>query len=163
LGKLTINELAKKYKRSKNTVIRLCDKFLSKPPVPQIKENNDCHLIIDGTYHSDICLLNYLDNDLKHLQYYEIGDETERNFRSGLKLLKAAGLKIASITSDGHKELILAIREVYPGMKDALFTSREWPDLINGILIIGNILMIAGDLSTVFIYMPIPTSEKPDQ
>lgn len=31
-------------------------------------------------------------------------------------MLKAAGLIIASITSDGHKQLILAIKEVYPGM-----------------------------------------------
>ena len=116
LGRRTITEIASEKKCSTKTIFRLFKIFLDKPPVPQIKENNDCHLIIDGTYHSDICLLNYLDNDLKHLQYYEIGNETERNFRLGLELLKASGLKIASITSDGHKELIPAIKEVFPGM-----------------------------------------------
>jgi len=117
LGKLTINELAKKYKRSENTIIRLCGKFLSKPPTPQIKENNDCHLLIDGTYHSDFCLLNYFDSDLKHLQYYEIvKDENYRDFRLGLELLKAAGVNVTSITSDGHRQLILAVKDALPGV-----------------------------------------------
>jgi len=116
LGRRTITEIANEKKCSTKTVLRLFKVFLAKPPIPQIKENNDCHLIIDGTYHSDICLLNYLDNDLKHLQYYEIGKEDQRNFKLGLELLKASGLVITSITSDGHKELIPAIKEVLPGM-----------------------------------------------
>lgn len=116
LGRRTISEIAKEKKCSTKTIFRLFEIYLSNPPIPQIKENNDCHLMIDGTYHSDICLLNYFDSELRHLQYYEIGFENQRNFRSGLELLKASGLIITSITSDGHKELAPAIKEVYPGM-----------------------------------------------
>lgn len=80
-----------------------------------LKANDHCHLIIDGTYHSDFCLLNYFDNDLKHLQFYEIvRDENYRDFEMSLSLLKKAGLKVDSVTSDGERGLIMAVREVFP-------------------------------------------------
>lgn len=73
--------------------------------------------MIDGTYTGGICLLNYFDNDLKYLQYYEIvKTENYLDFKLGLELLKAAGLNIVSITSDGDKGLIMAISEVWPGV-----------------------------------------------
>lgn len=40
--------------------------------------------------------------------------ENYRDFELGLKLLKTAGLNIVSITSDGEKELIMAIRDALP-------------------------------------------------
>ena len=72
MKRMTIEEIAKQKKCSTRSIHRLFDNFLDNPPTPQIKENNDCHLMIDGTYTADICLLNYFDNDLKHLQYFEI-------------------------------------------------------------------------------------------
>jgi hypothetical protein len=75
-------------------------------------------LLVDGTYHSDFCLINYFDSDLKHLQYYEIVDsENYQDFKGGLQALKEVGLKIVSITSDGKKELAMAIKEVLPEIK----------------------------------------------
>jgi hypothetical protein len=115
---MKIAEIANKKKCSVSTIQRLFKKYLDEPPTPQIKSNTNCHLIIDGTYHSDFCLLNYFDSDLKHLQYYEIvRSENYRDFFMGLELLKEAGLKIASITSDGERELIMAVREVFPEAK----------------------------------------------
>ena len=114
---MTINEIAREKKCFHSTAKRLCHEFLVNPPIPQIKENNNCHLIIDATYSGYICLISYLDNDLKHLQYYEITkDENYRDFKLGLELLKAAGLNIVSITSDGHKKLILAVKDVLPNI-----------------------------------------------
>ena len=73
--------------------------------------------MIDGTYHSDFCILNYFDNDLKYLQYFEIvKEENCSNFEMGLRLMKAAGLNMASITSDGDRGLIMAINNVLPGI-----------------------------------------------
>ncbi len=107
--------MSKKYKKGRNTIIRICSKFLEKPPVPKIKENNNCHLIIDGTYFEEFCLVSYFDSDLKHLQYYEIIEkENRRDFKLCLMALKEAGLIIRSITSDGERGLILAIKEVCP-------------------------------------------------
>ena len=115
--RLELKDIAKQKGCSISTVQRLFRNYLDHPPTPQIKENNNCHLMIDGTYHSDFCLLNYFDNDLKHLQYFEIiGHENYLDFKLGLELLKAVGLNIVSITSDGDRELIMAINEVLPGV-----------------------------------------------
>jgi AraC-like DNA-binding protein len=117
MKRMTIEEIAEQRKCSVNTVHRLFDNYLDHPPTPQIRENDNCHLMIDGTYHSDFCLLSYFDNDLKYLQYYEIvKDENYLDFKLGLELLKRAGLNIASITSDGDRALIMAINEVFPGI-----------------------------------------------
>jgi len=116
MKRMTIAEVAKQKQCSINTIHRLFENYLDHPPTPQIKTNYDCHLMIDGTYFGDICLLNYFDNDLKHLQYFEIvRDENYNDFKLGLELLKATGLIIRSITSDGDKSLIMAINEVFPG------------------------------------------------
>lgn len=73
-------------------------------------------MIIDGTYFkNNFCVLNYFDNDLKHLQFYRLV-ERENFFRYAidLKLLKQSGLNIISITSDGQKGLIKAVKQVFP-------------------------------------------------
>lgn len=117
MKRMTIEEIAQEKKCSVSTVQRLFRQYLDNPPTPQIKENNSCHLMIDGTYTGDICLLNYFDNDLKHLQYFEIVEsENYLDFKLGLELLKEVGLNIKSITSDGDRSLIMAINEVFPGI-----------------------------------------------
>lgn len=117
MGKRTISEIAKEKDCSVSTIQRLFRIYLDNPPIPQIRENNDCHLMIDGTYFGNVCLLNYFDNDLKYLQYFEIvKDENYLDFKLGLELLKKAGLNIRSITSDGDRALIMAINEVFPGI-----------------------------------------------
>ncbi|MFC1612801.1 transposase [Patescibacteria group bacterium] len=84
----------------------------------KIRQNNNCHLFIDGTYFTrKFCLLNYSDNDLKYLQLQTIVErENYDNYLTDLKLLKHSGLTIASITSDGQKGLIKAITEVFPNV-----------------------------------------------
>lgn len=117
MGRRTIQEIAHEKKCSVNTIHRLFDNFLDNPPTPQIKPNDNCHLMIDGTYFGDICLLNYFDNDLKHLQYFEIvRNENYGDFKLGLELLNKVGINIKSITSDGDRALIMAINEVLPGI-----------------------------------------------
>ncbi len=72
-------------------------------------------MIVDGIYTSDFCILNYLDNDLKYLQFYSIVErENYNNYVADLELLKQSGLNITSITSDGQRGLIKAIKQVFP-------------------------------------------------
>ena len=109
--------MSRESNKSIDTLRRLFKIFLDNPPIPKIKPNNNCYLIIDGTYTSDFCILNYLDNDLKYLQYYNIVKrENSREYTTDLKLLKQSGLNIVSITSDGQKGLIKAINIVFPNI-----------------------------------------------
>jgi hypothetical protein len=115
MDRMKIDKIAKEKACSTRSIHRLFEVYLNNPPTPQIKENNNCHLIIDGTYFGDTCLLNYFDNDLKHLQYFEVvKDENYFDFKLGLELLQKTGLNIKSITSDDHRGLIMAINEVLP-------------------------------------------------
>jgi len=137
MGQMTIKEIAAQKKCSSRNVHRLFKNYLDHPPTPQIRPNNDCRLMIDGTYFGDICLLNYFDNDLKRLQYFEIvRDENYLDFRLGLELLKKVGLNIKIITSDGDRALIMAINEVLPDICHQLFhylDNPKIPKLTNGL------------------------------
>jgi hypothetical protein len=117
LGRATLNDIAKEKKCSVSTIQRLFKKYLDNPPVPRVRENDNCHLMIDGTYSSDWCQLNYFDNDLKYLQYFDmVRYENYLDYRMGLEALKNTGLKVVSITCDGHKGLLNAISDVLPGV-----------------------------------------------
>lgn len=110
-------ELSKDSNKSISSLQRSFKYFLDNSPIPQIKENNECHLIIDGTYFSDTCLLDYLDNGLKYLQYYSlVKRECYESYLIDLSLLKESGLNVVSITSDGQKGLIKAVGEIFPNI-----------------------------------------------
>ena len=108
-------EIAKQRNLTIKTVRSRFKEYLNNPPTPRIKSNDCCQLIIDGTYHTDFCVLNYLDNDQKYLQFYNIVKyESYDNYLNDLELLKQSGLNIVSITSDGQRGLKKAISEVFP-------------------------------------------------
>lgn len=113
-----MKELSMESNRSIDTLRILFRKFLDNPPRFKARANNNCHLIIDGTYFkNDLCLLNYLDNDLDHLRYFRIVErENYYDYLTDLEFLKQLGLTVASITSDGQKGLIKAINDVYPNI-----------------------------------------------
>ena len=60
-------------------------------------------------------MINYYDSDLKYLQLSSIRiRENYEDIVSDLKFLKQSGLKIISITSDGQKGLIKAVKSALP-------------------------------------------------
>ena len=110
-----MHEIEKESSKSISSLQRLFKQFLSNPPIPKVKSNKNCHLLVDGTYYADFCILNYLDNDQKYLQFYSIvKHESYDNYLNDLKLLKKTDLNIISITSDGQRGLKKAISEVFP-------------------------------------------------
>lgn len=112
--KRTLKSLSRESGKSISTLRRLFSEYLKSAPRYKIKHNSNCHLMIDVTNYGNNCILNYLDNDLKHLQYGNIVNrENYDNYAADLKLLKQSGLNIISITSDGQKGLIKAINEVF--------------------------------------------------
>jgi transposase-like protein len=57
----------------------------------------------------------YYDHDIRYTQLYRMTDqERYEQMREDLENLKVLGVDIASITCDGHKALLKAIRKVYP-------------------------------------------------
>jgi len=70
------------------------------------------NLLVDGTYFSKkICLVLYRDNTIKFTQLYRLTDgEWFREILEDLKNLKYLGLKIDSITCDGHPSILKAIK-----------------------------------------------------
>lgn len=81
-----------------------------------IRNKVKAHLLIDATYFpNDLCLVLYYDHDIRYTQLYRMTDqERYEQIREDLENLKVLGIDIASITCDGHKALLKAIRKVYP-------------------------------------------------
>jgi len=73
------------------------------------------HVIVDGTYFTnDICLVVYRNNDVKCTQLYRISDNEHYNeIREDLENLKKLNIQIESITCDGHKAILKAIRMAF--------------------------------------------------
>lgn len=71
---------------------------------------------MDATYFKgDLCLMLYYDFDLKYCQMYRFGKrEVFTEIKEDLENLRALGIVINSITSDGHPAILKAIRVVYP-------------------------------------------------
>jgi len=98
------------------TLKELFKQYLLQAPSFSIQSHDNAHLIIDGTYFTnDLCLVLYQDNDVKYTQLYRFSDgEHYTELKEDLENLKLIGVGIASITCDGHKALLKAIRKIYP-------------------------------------------------
>lgn len=70
--------------------------------------------MIDATYFSNnLCLVLYRDNTIKYTQLYRLTDgEWYEEIKEDLQNLIGLGVQIESITCDGHKSLLKAIRKV---------------------------------------------------
>ena len=91
---------------------------LSAPPEFSFRQCTKAHIVIDGTYFSnDLCLVLYQDNDIKYTQLYRFSTgEYYSEIKEDLENLDRLGVQIESITCDGHKPTLKAIREVYTGI-----------------------------------------------
>ena len=107
--------MSKESGKSISTLRILFKNYLNNPPRFKPKVNTNCHLSIDGTYFkTNFCALHYFDNDLNHLQYFRIVErENYYDYLCDLEFLKQLGLTVVSITSDGQKGLIKAVKAVY--------------------------------------------------
>lgn len=115
LQKHTLQQLARESSYSKRTLQNIFSHFLEKPPVFQIPQKENVHLLIDGTYFSkSICLVVYRNNDIKITQLYRLTDgEVYEEIREDLENLTSLGINIVSITCDGHPSILKAIRKTF--------------------------------------------------
>jgi hypothetical protein len=90
--------------------------MLRKAPVLEFSSTDEIYLVLDGTYFpSDICLVFYRNFHLKSTQLYRMTNgEHFEEIAEDLQNLLNLGIKIKSITSDGDKSSIKAIKKICP-------------------------------------------------
>lgn len=101
---------------SQRTLQRLFDSYLSKAPQNVIRSKRNVHLLIDGTYFSNgLCLVLYYDYDIRYVQLYRYSNkEKYKEIKEDLENIKKMGVSVYSITCDGHKSILKAVKKVYP-------------------------------------------------
>ncbi|MBC7868003.1 MAG: transposase [Gloeobacteraceae cyanobacterium ES-bin-316] len=115
LERQTYQTLSRDSGLSRDTLQRIFYAFLDKAPEVVINKWQDIHLRLDATYFKKFCVICYQDNDIGYTQLYrfsraELYDEIKEDLMNLLKL----GLSVKSITCDGHKATLKAIKKVMP-------------------------------------------------
>lgn len=112
-GRQTFVQLSKQSGYSERTLKRFFYDYLEKPPVLKFNSNYRVNLLIDGTYFSnDLCLVVYRDDTVKYTQLYRITDgEWYEEIREDLANIQSMGVFIESVTSDGHRAILKAVRK----------------------------------------------------
>jgi Transposase, Mutator family len=93
--------------------------YLKSAPTMHIRSKRKVHLLIDGSYFTNgLCLILYYDHDIRYVQLYrETNQEKYREIKEDLENLKRLGVEVHSITCDGHKAILKAVRKVFPEAK----------------------------------------------
>lgn len=101
---------------SSRSISRLFKNYLAKAPQIAVKSKSNIHLLIDGTYlPNGLCLILYYDHDIRYVQLYRTSNQEKfREIHQDLKALKLLGVRIYSVTCDGHKSILKAIAKAYP-------------------------------------------------
>ncbi|HLL41832.1 MAG TPA: hypothetical protein VK369_01785 [Segetibacter sp.] len=115
LRRRTFNDLVAESGYSKSTLQRLFKVYLSKPPQFIIRYKTGLRLIIDGTYFSrTLSLILYYDSVRRYPLYFRYStNEFYKELKEDLQILKSLGIEVASVTCDGKKSIIRAVRKVY--------------------------------------------------
>lgn len=115
----TLLQLSNESGYSVSILKRLFNHYLTQPPVLSIYPSEKVNLLIDGTYfNNNLCLIIYRDNTLKFTQLYRLTDgEWFEELAEDLHNLLELGVQIESITCDGHKSLLKAIKVSCPEIR----------------------------------------------
>ncbi|MDP1747729.1 MAG: transposase [Bacteroidota bacterium] len=113
IGRQTLSQIRKASGYSERSLKRYFSEYLSIPPILSVKPSERVNLLIDGTYfRNDLCLIIYRDDHIKFTQLYRITNgEKYVEIREDLANLLELGVKIESITCDGHRSLLKAIKK----------------------------------------------------
>lgn len=116
VGRRTFEQVVAETGLSKSTVQRLFKSYLKVPPILSVYPSERVNPLIDGTYFTrDLCLVLYRDNTIKFTQLYRFSDgERYEELKEDLENLLLLKVQIESITCDGHRALLRAIRKVCP-------------------------------------------------
>lgn len=115
LERQTFKTLQRDSGLSKDTLQRTFYYFLNKAPVTPIIHHDHVNLRVDATYFKQFCVVCYQDDLMSYTQLFRFSDaERYEEIKEDLQNLVALQLSIASITCDGHKATLKAIKKVLP-------------------------------------------------
>jgi AraC-like DNA-binding protein len=114
IGRRTFLQIADKSGYSERTLKRYFHHYLREAPMLKVRPSEKVNLLIDGTYFSNnLCLIVYRDQRIKYTQLYRLSDgEWYEELKEDLQNLIALGVQIQSITCDGHRALLKAVKKV---------------------------------------------------
>lgn len=101
---------------SQSGIQRLFKEYLKSPPKVLIRSKGLVHLLIDATYFSNgLCLVLYYDYDIQYVQLFrETNGEKYKEIKEDLENLKRLGVDVYSVTCDGHRAILKAVKKAYP-------------------------------------------------
>lgn len=100
---------------SKDTLQRTFYHFLEQAPITPILHHDHVNLRVDATYFKRFCVVCYQDDLLSYTQLFRFSDsERYDEVVEDLENLLKLGLQIESVTVDGHKATLKAIKKVMP-------------------------------------------------
>jgi hypothetical protein len=103
---------------SKDTLQRIFYSYLKDSPKVKIRKSSKVHLRMDATYFKHFCMVCYQDHDDGYTQLIRFSNgEHFEEIKEDLDNLIRLGVQIESITTDGHKSALKAIRKSLPQVK----------------------------------------------
>lgn len=111
----TYQILSRDSSLSQATLQRTFYHFLEQAPQVKIIKRERVHLRIDATYFAQFCLVCYQDDFDGYTQLLRFSDgEHYEEIKEDLANLIKLGIQIESITTDGHKSILKAIKRSVP-------------------------------------------------
>lgn len=115
LERQTFKTLSRDSGLSIDTLQRLFYAYLKQCPKVKIIKRDRVHLRVDATYFKQFCLVCYQDHEDGYTQLIRFTDgEHYEEIKEDLANLIQLGVQIESVTSDGHKSILKAIKKSLP-------------------------------------------------
>jgi hypothetical protein len=101
---------------SQSSLQRLFKRYLAKAPLITIRNKIGASILIDATYFpNNICLVVYYQSDIRYTQLYRITDnEYFVEIKEDLENIRNLGIHVKSVTCDGHRSILKAVKKVFP-------------------------------------------------
>jgi hypothetical protein len=116
LERQTYQTLCRESGLSRASLQRTFYQLLDQAPKVRIIKRERAHLRIDATYFEKFCMVCYQDDYDGYTQLIRFTDgEHYEEIREDLDNLIKLGIQIESITTDGHKSILKAIKKSVPG------------------------------------------------
>ncbi len=118
LERQTYKTLTRDSGYSKDTLQRTFYAILEQAPKVRIIQRNNVNLRMDATYFEKFCLVCYQDDFDGYTQLIRFTDKEDYfEIKEDLENLIKLGIQIESITTDGHKSILKAIKKAIPDAK----------------------------------------------